>query len=114
MEERSIGLNAARPILGDLAADTARGIVTVLTSHRHPLARIVPIEPETEAAREAMALVAEWIWQMRATDDAGWRESYSPADAARVAAELDKIRDRFEEYGPSAFHRRAQEVRANA
>ena len=113
MEERKIGLDAARSILGDLAADTARGIVTVLTSHRRPVARIVSLGAETEAAREARALVAEWIWQMRATDDEGWREPYSPDAAARVAAELDRIRDRFEECGPSAFHRRARAARAD-
>jgi hypothetical protein len=60
---------------------------------------------KAQAAREAKALVAEWIWAMRATDDDDWRGSYSPADAARVAAELDKIEKRFETGGPSAYCR---------
>ena len=61
----------------------------------------------SKPASEAMALIAEWIWAMRATDDETWRESYPPEDAARVSAEIDKIRSQFEAYGPSAFHRDA-------
>lgn len=45
MEERRMGLDAARSKLGDLAADAgARRAVTILTSHGHPVARIVPLE----------------------------------------------------------------------
>ena len=79
MEERKIGLDKARPILGDLADGAARrGEITILTSHGHPLARIVPLgkengtEPgegarrfaEQERARRVAALgefrVEEW------------------------------------------------------
>jgi antitoxin (DNA-binding transcriptional repressor) of toxin-antitoxin stability system len=49
MEERRMGLDAARPKLGELAADAGlRGVVTILTSHGHPLARIVPLETDDD------------------------------------------------------------------
>jgi hypothetical protein len=65
-----------------------------------------------QAAREARALVAEWIWAVRATDE-GWQECYTPADLALVKAEIDKIEERFEGSGPSLFHRLAAK-RANS
>jgi repressor LexA len=46
MEERTMGINEARPVLGDLADDAARGIPTILTLHKRPLARIAPLERE--------------------------------------------------------------------
>ena len=66
---------------------------------------------KAEAAREAKALVAEWIWMMRANDDPTWQEPYGD-DAGKVLAELDRIRDRFEECAPSLFHRLAAERRS--
>jgi hypothetical protein len=63
-----------------------------------------------EAAREAKALVAEWIWQFRATDDETWQQVYPPADLPKVLAEIDRIRGRFEEQaGPSLFYRQRAE-----
>lgn len=67
---------------------------------------------QREAAREAKALVAEWMWMLRANDDESWRECYGP-DAAKVAAELDRIRERFEAYAPGKFHRDAAAARAS-
>jgi prevent-host-death family protein len=50
MEQRTMGIDKARPKLGDLAADAAaRRAVTVLTSHGHPVAAIMPpTEVETD------------------------------------------------------------------
>ena len=45
MAEREVGIDRARPKLGELAADAAtEGTVTILTLRGHPLARIVPLE----------------------------------------------------------------------
>lgn len=57
-----------------------------------------------QAAREARGLVAEWIWAVMATE-VNWRECYEPADLERVIAELHLIQERFEQAGPSLFHR---------
>jgi hypothetical protein len=59
----------------------------------------------TEAAGEARALVAEWIWAYLATDDA-WHADYSPDEIALITAEVNRIRDRFEATSDRArFHR---------
>lgn len=68
---------------------------------------------KAQAAREARALTAEWMWQMRQTecdDDAGWRAVYTPEDLARVDAALDQLWDRLNDAGPSLFFRRARKV----
>jgi antitoxin (DNA-binding transcriptional repressor) of toxin-antitoxin stability system len=49
MEKRIVGLDKARPRLGDLAADAAaRRAITILTSHGHPIAAIVPAGTEPD------------------------------------------------------------------
>ena len=65
-----------------------------------------------QARREAKALAAEWIDVWLCTDD-GWREAYTEAEQVRVREELERIRDRFEQSGPSAFFRQREAARAS-
>ena len=67
MEERMMGIDKARPKLGDLAADAAaRRARTILTSHGHPVAAIVP--PETEIDKRWDEAV-DWLLNSRYTAD---------------------------------------------
>lgn len=61
-----------------------------------------------QAARDARALAAEWIWQIRQTDD--WRECYEDADAKLVAAALHDLQTELAESGPSLFHLRPADL----
>jgi hypothetical protein len=65
---------------------------------------------KAQAAREARALAAEWIWQIRQTDDSGWRECYEDADAGLVAAEILRLQADLAESGPSLFHLRPDDL----
>jgi hypothetical protein len=67
MTERTLGIDKARPILGDLATGADRtGAVTILTLHNRPLAAIVSLreaggrdlitEPELEEALRVLAV----------------------------------------------------------
>jgi antitoxin (DNA-binding transcriptional repressor) of toxin-antitoxin stability system len=66
MEERTMGINEARPILGDLADDAAKGIPTILTLHKRPLARIVALETETDRSWDD---AVDWLLNSRHTAD---------------------------------------------
>lgn len=48
-----MGLDRARRVLGDLADDAAKGIPTILTAHRRPVARIVALETEDDKRWDA-------------------------------------------------------------
>jgi hypothetical protein len=61
------------------------------------LRRIIP-------AREARALVSEWIDEVRRSDIA-WREPYTDAELAAVDAELDRFRASLPRPGESLFFR---------
>ena len=66
MTERTIGLDKARPRLGELAIEAAGGAVTILTSHGHPVARIVPLETETDRRWND---AVDWLLNSRHTGD---------------------------------------------
>lgn len=95
--ERRIGMDKARSILGDLAADASRGEIAILTSHGHDIARIVPLQTEdggtwTGRVPENVLDDLEVVTVMAARIAHGHPQSVSRPD--REAWE--RIRDAFE------------------